>query len=112
MRCIQGSVLDVVVDIRKNSPTYGQHVTIELTEENKRQVFIPRGFAHGFAVLSDEAVFSYKVDNWYAPEHECGVIWNDVTLNIDWRLASNEILLSEKDTHLKEFKDLKTSFTF
>ena len=98
VRCVKGAVLDVAVDIRKGSPTYGQHVAVELTEDNKRQFFIPRGFAHGFAVLSDEATFQYKCDNPYAPESEGAIAWNDPSLGIDWRLAPEDVVLSPKDS--------------
>lgn len=97
VRCVRGSVLDVAVDIRKGSPTYGKHVTCLLTEHNHRQFFIPRGFAHGFAVLSDTAVFQYKCDNYYHPEADGGISITDPSLGIDWRLDLNEAILSEKD---------------
>ena len=97
VRVISGAVLDVAVDIRKGSPTFGQHVAIELSGENKRQLFIPRGFAHGFAVLSDSAVFSYKCDNSYMPSHERGIAFNDPALGIDWKLDPPDVLLSGKD---------------
>ena len=97
VRVIKGRVLDVAVDIRKSSPTFGQHVMVELSEDNKRQFFIPRGFAHGFVVLSDEAIFTYKVDNVYAPQAEAGIRWNDPALNIDWPIDPREVLTSEKD---------------
>lgn len=97
VRVVKGKVLDVAVDIRKGSPTFGKHVSVELTEENKRQFFVPRGFAHGFVVLSDEAIFQYKCDNFYAPEHEGGIAWNDPELGIDWKIDSKEAILSEKD---------------
>ena len=97
VRVIKGRVLDVAVDIRKSSPTFGQHVMVELSEDNKRQFFIPRGFAHGFLVLSEEAIFTYKVDNVYAPQAEAGIRWNDPALNIDWPIAPREVLTSEKD---------------
>lgn len=97
VRVIAGRVLDVAVDIRRGSPTFGQHVAVELTGENHRQLFIPRGFAHGFAVLSDEALFQYKCDAYYAPESEGAIAWNDPALAIDWGLAPDEIILSEKD---------------
>ena len=96
-RVIKGSVLDVAVDIRKSSPTFGQHVSVELTEENKHQLFVPHGFAHGFVVLSDSATFAYKVDNYYAPEHDRGIAFDDVKLGIDWRLALEKLQLSDKD---------------
>ena len=98
VRCVRGAVLDVAVDIRRGSPTYGQHVAVELTEENHRQFFIPQGFAHGFAVLSDVAVFQYKCDNPYAPESEGAIAWNDPSLGIDWRLAPEDVVLSPKDS--------------
>ena len=97
VRCIKGAVLDVAVDIRKGSPTYGKYVAVELTEDNHRQFFVPRGFAHGFAVLSDEAVFQYKCDNFYNKESEGSVAWNDETLAIDWHLPIDKIVLSDKD---------------
>jgi dTDP-4-dehydrorhamnose 3,5-epimerase len=112
VRCIEGSVMDVAVDIRKGSPTYGKHVAIELSGENKRQLFVPRGFAHGFSVLSETAVFAYKVDNVYAPEYDAGIRYDDQELNIDWRLTKNETQLSEKDKLLSFFKDFKTPFEF
>lgn len=97
VRVVNGKVWDVAVDIRKQSPTFGQYIGIELSAENKRQVFIPRGFAHGFLVLSDEAVFQYKCDNYYSPQSEAAIAWNDPSLNIDWKLPSKDIILSEKD---------------
>jgi dTDP-4-dehydrorhamnose 3,5-epimerase len=97
VRVIKGKVLDVAVDIRKSSPTFGQHVMVELSDENKRQFFIPRGFAHGFLVLSDEAVFTYKVDNPYAPQAEAGMCWNDPAIGIDWPIDPKDVLTSEKD---------------
>lgn len=97
VRVVKGSVLDIVVDIRKDSKTYGKYFSVELTGENKKQLFIPRGFAHGFLTLSDEAIFQYKVDNYYSKESETGIMWNDKKLGIDWGLPSNEIILSEKD---------------
>ncbi|MDR2949858.1 MAG: dTDP-4-dehydrorhamnose 3,5-epimerase [Prevotella sp.] len=97
VRALKGSVLDVAVDLRKSSPTFGQHIAVELSEENKRQFFIPRGFAHGFLVLSEEAIFSYKVDNVYAPAYESSLMWNDPTVNIDWGIKEEELLLSAKD---------------
>lgn len=97
VRVVQGSVLDVAVDIRKGSPTFGKHVTVELNDENKRQMFIPRGFAHGFVVLSETVIFQYKCDNYYAPEAEAGIAWDDPELGIDWKVAAEDILLSEKD---------------
>ena len=106
VRVVKGAVLDVALDIREGSPTYGQHAAIELTEENHRQLFIPRGFAHGFAVLSDEVIFQYKCDNYYAPQSERGIAWNDPALNIDWRIPADKIILSEKDTKYPLLKDL------
>jgi dTDP-4-dehydrorhamnose 3,5-epimerase len=97
VRVIKGSVLDVAVDIRKNSPTFGQHVAVELTEDNKHQLFVPHGFAHGFVVLSDSAIFTYKVDNYYAPNHDRGIAFDDERLTIDWRLPFEQLQLSDKD---------------
>jgi len=97
VRVVRGKVLDVAVDIRRDSPSFGRHVSTELSEENKRQLFIPRGFAHGFAVLSEEVIFQYKCDNYYAPPYEGAILWNDPQLNIDWKLPADAILLSEKD---------------
>jgi dTDP-4-dehydrorhamnose 3,5-epimerase len=97
VRVLEGRVLDVAVDIRKNSPTFGQHIAIELSSENMRQIFIPQGFAHGFAVLSEIAIINYRVDNLYSPEHEKGIAFNDLKLNIDWRFKMEELKLSEKD---------------
>lgn len=105
VRVIKGSVLDVAVDIRKSSPTFSQHVMVELSEENKRQFFIPRGFAHGFLVLSDEAIFTYKVDNAYAPQAEAGIRWNDPELNIQWPIDPKDVQTSEKDLKQPFFKD-------
>ncbi len=110
VRCIEGEVLDVAVDIRKDSPTFGQHVVVKLSDDNKRQLFVPRGFAHGFVVLSKSAIFSYKVDNWYAPEHDSGIAWNDPQLNIDWQIDLSAILLSEKDKCLKEIAETEIPF--
>ena len=97
VRCIKGTVLDVAVDIRKGSPTFGKYVAVELSEENHRQFFVPRGFAHGFAVLTPEAIFQYKCDNFYNKESEGSVAWNDPELAIDWRIPADKVLLSEKD---------------
>jgi dTDP-4-dehydrorhamnose 3,5-epimerase len=102
VRVVSGKVLDVAVDIRENSPTFGQHISVELSDENKRQLFIPHGFAHGFVVLSDEAVFQYKCDNYYAPDYEGSILWNDPTLNIDWKIPKEDIVLSEKDRFCKQ----------
>lgn len=95
--CLEGRVLDVAVDLRENSPTFGQSFTIELSDENKLQLYVPRGFGHGFSVLSETAVFSYKCDNFYNKDSEGSVLWNDAELNIDWKIASDEIILSDKD---------------
>lgn len=95
--CIQGRVLDVAVDIRKGSPTFGQYVAVELSAENHRQFFVPRGFAHGFSVLSEEAVFQYKCDNYYAPQSEGAIAWNDPAIAIDWQIPSADVILSDKD---------------
>lgn len=105
VRVIKGKVLDVAVDIRKSSPTFGQYVAVELSEENKKQLFIPRGFAHGFVVLSDEAIFTYKVDNIYAPQADAGIIYNDPEIGISWQINTEDILLSEKDTKHPLLKD-------
>lgn len=107
VRVIKGSVLDVAVDLRKNSPTFCQYVAVELTETNKKQLFIPRGFAHGFVVLSETAIFSYKCDNFYNKESEGGIIYNDPTLNINWQLPEDSLIVSEKDLALPKFSDLK-----
>lgn len=112
VRCIDGEVLDVAVDIRKNSKTYGKHVAVLLSGKNKRQLFVPRGFAHGFLVLSDSATFAYKVDNIYAPEYDSGIKYNDKDLNINWRFTENEVQLSLKDNNLSLFKDLDSPFKF
>lgn len=112
VRCIKGKVLDVAVDIREGSPTYGKHVAVELSCDNKKQLFVPRGFAHGFVVLSDEAIFSYKVDNYYAPNHDSGIKWDDSDLNIDWNIDESDVSLSEKDKDLITFKDFKSPFTY
>ncbi len=110
VRVIKGAVLDVAVDIRKGSPTYGQHVAVELTAENHRQLFIPRGFAHGFAVLSEEVVFLYKCDNFYAPQSEGAIAWDDPALGIDWQLPAEAVLLSEKDRHHPSLAELDSPF--
>jgi len=111
VRCVEGSVMDVAVDIRKGSPTYGKHVAVELSGENKRQLFVPRGFAHGFSVLSDTAVFAYKVDNTYAPDFDAGIRWNDKELNIHWDLEESEVLVSAKDAELPFFLEFESPFT-
>lgn len=105
VRVIKGRVLDVAVDIRKSSPTFGQHVMVELSDENKRQFFIPRGFAHGFLVLSDEAIFTYKVDNPYAPTQEAGIRWNDEQLAIQWPIDPKQVVTSEKDLNACRLRD-------
>jgi dTDP-4-dehydrorhamnose 3,5-epimerase len=107
VRVVEGSVLDIAVDIRPNSPTYGQHVSVELSADNKRQLFIPRGFAHGFVVLSPTVVFQYKCDNYYSPEHDGGIAWNDPYLNIDWQVPMEDVVLSEKDKRQIAFKKFK-----
>ena len=111
VRCVKGAVLDVAVDIRKGSPTYGQHVAVELTADNHRQLFVPRGFAHGFAVLSETAVFQYKCDNFYAPTNDGGVSIVDDSLGIDWRIPVEKALLSEKDTKHDLLKDFDSPFS-
>lgn len=110
VRVVQGAVLDVAVDIRKGSPTYGKHVAVELSAENKRQFFVPRGFAHGFVVLSDEVIFQYKCDNYYSSAHEGGIAWNDSYLNIDWKVTAENIVLSEKDKKNTAFREFKSEF--
>jgi len=110
VRCLNGSVLDVVLDLRKDSKTYGMIETFLISEENKEQLFIPKGLAHGFVVLSESATLSYKVDNYYKPEFESGIIWNDPDLNIDWRINKSEIVVSEKDTKLQPFNNFVTPF--
>lgn len=111
VRCVKGAVLDVAVDIRKGSPTYGQHVAVELTEDNHQQFFIPRGFAHGFAVLSPEAIFQYKCDNFYHPEADGGISILDTSLGIDWRIPTDHAILSEKDTKHPLLKDFNSPFS-
>ena len=111
VRCVKGAVLDVAVDIRKGSPTYGQHVAVELTEDNHRQFFVPRGFAHGFAVLSETAVFQYKCDNFYAPQADGGISIKDDSLGIDWHIPVENALLSEKDTKHALLKDFDSPFS-
>lgn len=112
VRCVKGAVLDVAVDIRKGSPTYGKHVAVELTEENHLQFFIPKGFAHGFAVLSDVAVFQYKCDEFYHPEADGGISILDDSLGIDWHIDPTEAILSEKDTKHCVLKDFESPFVF
>lgn len=106
VRVVKGKVLDIAVDLRKDSPTFGQHVAMELSDENRRQMFIPRGFAHGFSVLSEEAVFQYKCDSYYAPESEGSLAWNDPDLNIDWNVPAGSEILSDKDRMSPRLKDI------
>ena len=112
VRCVKGAVLDVAVDIRKGSPTYGQHVAVELTEENHRQIFIPKGFAHGFAVLSETAVFQYKCDEFYHPEADGGISILDDSLRIYWKIPMDQAILSEKDTKHPLLKDFDSPFQY
>ena len=112
VRVIQGKVLDVAVDIRKNSPTFGQYVSIELSAENRKQLLIPRGFAHGFVVLEDDTIFAYKVDNYYSPECDRGIAFDDESLNIDWILKKEELKLSEKDTKQPKLNETNDLFEF
>ena len=112
VRVIRGAVLDVAVDIRKGSPTYGKHVAVELTEDNHRQFFIPRGFAHGFSVLTDEVVFQYKCDNFYAPQSEGAIACDDPDLGIDWRIPSDRVLLSDKDRSHPRLRDIDSPFDY
>lgn len=112
VRVIKGAVLDVAVDIRKGSPTFGQHVAVELTEDNHHQFFIPRGFAHGFSVLTDEVIFQYKCDNFYAPQSEGALAWDDPDLGIDWRIPTDKVLLSEKDRHHSRLRDAEWLFDY
>ena len=110
VRVIKGAVLDVAVDIRKGSLTFGQYVSVELTGENHRQFFIPRGFAHGFSVLSEEVIFQYKCDNFYSPQSEGAIAWNDPDLNIDWRIPAEKVVLSETDSKHPRLKDWQNVF--
>ncbi len=105
VRVVKGSVLDVAVDLRKESSTFGQHISVKLTEENKTQLFVPRGFAHGFIVLENETIFNYKCDNFYNKSSESGIIFNDKTIGVDWAIPSNEFILSEKDLQLQTFQE-------
>lgn len=112
VRCVSGTVLDVALDIRKGSPTFGKHVTVELSGENKRMFFIPHGFAHGFAVLSETAVFQYKCDNFYNPHSEGGISIEDESLGIDWQILPTEVIMSEKDRHHPKLADFESPFLF
>ena len=105
VRVIKGKVLDVAVDLRQSSPTFGKYISVELSEDNKRQFFIPRGFAHGFLVLSEEAIFTYKVDNGYAPQSEASIVYNDKDININWPIAEEQIIMSTKDKEAVNLKD-------
>ena len=106
VRVVKGRVIDVAVDLRKDSPTFGRHVAVELSEENHRQVFLPKGFAHGFSVLSEEAIFQYKCDDYYAPECEDAVAWDDPDLDIDWKVPADKVILSEKDRRHPRLRDI------
>lgn len=110
VRVVKGRVLDVAVDLRRDSKTYGKYFSVELTEDNHLQLFIPKGFAHGFAVLSDEAVFQYKCDEFYAPESEGAIAWNDPDIGVDWQIPEDKVILSEKDKKHPSFKDLDVLF--
>ena len=112
VRVISGRVLDVAVDIRRNSPTFGQHIAVELTADNKKQLLVPRGFAHGFVVLEDDTIFAYKVDNYYSPECDRGIAFNDPALNIDWILKTEELKLSAKDTTQPKLNETNDLFEF
>ena len=112
VRVVKGRVLDVAVDIRKGSPTFGKYVAVELTEDNHRQLFVPRGFAHGFSVLSEEAIFQYKCDNLYAPQSEGAIAWNDPDIDIDWQLPAEDVLLSAKDAAHPQLKDAMDLFDY
>ena len=112
VRVVKGSVLDVAVDIRKGSPTYGQHVAVELSAENHRQFYMPKGIAHGFSVLSDEVIFQYKCDDFYAPQSEGAIAWDDPDLAIDWQLPVDKIILSEKDRHHPYLRDIVSHFNY
>ncbi|MFI3281051.1 MAG: dTDP-4-dehydrorhamnose 3,5-epimerase [Rikenellaceae bacterium] len=112
VRVVKGKVLDVAVDIRKGSPTYGKHVAVELTEDNHRQLFIPRGFAHGFVVLSEEVIFQYKCDNLYSKESEGALMWNDPELGIDWKIAEEDAILSDKDKVNSSLENFDSPFSY
>lgn len=110
VRVVKGEVLDVAVDLRRKSPTYGEHTSVILNDKNKHQLLIPRGFAHGYAVLSKTAIFVYKIDNPYNPKYESGIIWNDQDLSVDWKLKGSDVMLSEKDRELVPYKDFDSPF--
>lgn len=112
VRVLAGEVLDVAVDIRKGSPTYGQHYSVILSDENKKQLYIPRGFAHGFVVLSDTADFFYKCDNYYSKEHDAGILFSDSDLHIDWKLTAPQLIISDKDKMLPSFREAKNNFQY
>ena len=112
IRIVRGSALDVVVDIRYGSPTFGKHVAIELSSENKKQLFVPRGFAHGFLVLEDETIFSYKVDSYYSPQHDRGILFSDPALTIDWMVPEKKLILSDKDKKMPLLKDVTDLFDY
>lgn len=112
VRVVRGAVLDVAVDIRKGSPTFGRHAAVELTEDNHRQFFIPRGFAHGFAVLTDEVVFQYKCDNFYAPQSEGAIAWDDPELGIDWKIPAADVILSDKDRRHPKLSEVQWLFDY
>ena len=112
VRVVKGAVLDVAVDIRRGSPTFGKHVAVELSEANHRQLFIPRGFAHGFVVLADEVIFQYKCDNFYAPEYEGAIAWDDPDLGIDWKVPADKLILSDKDKNHPRLKDASGLFDY
>lgn len=112
VQVLEGTVLDVAVDLRKNSPTFGKHFSVELSAENKLQFFIPQGFAHGFSVLSESAIFTYKCDNYYSQEAERGIAYNDATLNIDWKIPENKAIISSKDSILPSFKEAEHNFVY
>lgn len=109
---MQGSVLDVAVDIRKGSPTFGKHVAVKLTADNKKQLFVPRGFAHAFVVLEDDTIFAYKVDNYYSPENDRGILFSDEALEIDWIIAQDELKLSDKDLHQPKLNETNDIFDY
>lgn len=112
IRCVQGAVVDVAVDIRRGSPTYGRHVAVELTADNHRQLFVPKGFAHGFAVLSDMAVCQYKCDEFFHPDADDGISILDASLGVDWQIPADKVILSDKDTRRRSFRDFESPFTY